>query len=232
MKRTLFLLCVLFGLTSLGMAQATAPATAHHPAAATQPPATPDAIWNNLMAGNSRYVAGHIKARAIVPLRQSLANDQHPKVVVLTCSDSRVPPELIFDQSLGDLFVVRSAGNIADAIGLGSIEYSVEHLGSTMVVVMGHTSCGAVKAACSGDKMPTANLQAIVDQIDPAVKLAKTQAQGDAVLDAAVRDNVAQSAKDLLAHSDVLRHMVDDGKISVVEAVYHLDTGKVERLGK
>jgi carbonic anhydrase len=184
------------------------------------------------MAGNSRYVAGHIKARAIVPLRQSLANDQHPKVVVLTCSDSRVPPELIFDQSLGDLFVVRSAGNIADAIGLGSIEYSVEHLGSTMVVVMGHTSCGAVKAACSGDKMPTANLQAIVDQIDPAVKLAKTQAQGDAVLDAAVRDNVAQSAKDLLAHSDVLRHMVDDGKISVVEAVYHLDTGKVERLGK
>jgi carbonic anhydrase len=189
-------------------------------------------IWNSLMAGNARYVAGHAKARAIVSLRQSLAKDQHPKVAVLSCSDSRVPPELIFDQSLGDLFVVRSAGNIADAIGRGSLEYAVEHLGTTMVVVMGHTSCGAVKAACSGEKMPTPNLQAIVDQIDPAVELAKTQAQGDAVLDAAIRDNVAQSTKDLLAHSDVLHRMVDEGKISVVEAVYHLDTGKVERMGK
>jgi carbonic anhydrase len=232
MKRSpLFYSTLLLVLTSACVAQQAAPAPAHHPAAATQKAASPDAIWSNLMAGNARYVAGHPKTLAIVPLRQSLTKDQHPKVAVLTCSDSRVPPEMIFDQSLGDLFVVRSAGNIADAIGLGSLEYAVEHLGSTMVLVMGHTGCGAVKAACSGDKMPTPNLQAIVDQINPAVTLAKTQAQGDAVLDAAVRDNVDQSAKDLLAHSDVLHHMVDEGKINLVKAVYHLDTGKVERLG-
>jgi carbonic anhydrase len=233
MKRSLlFSLPVLLVLSQAALTQAAAPAPAHKHAAAVQTPASAEAIWNNLMAGNARYIAGHPKARAIVPLRQSLAKDQHPKVAVLTCSDSRVPPELIFDESLGDLFVVRSAGNIADAIGRGSLEYAAEHLGSTMIVVMGHTGCGAVKAACSGEKMPTPNLQAIVDQIEPAVKSAQSKAQGDALLDASIRDNVELSAKDLLAHSDELRHMVDDGKITIVEAVYHLDSGKVERLGK
>jgi carbonic anhydrase len=231
MKRSVLIcssLLLLVNLAVFAQGTAAAPARVSH----TEHPVATDAIWNNLMAGNARYVAGHPKARTIVSLRRSLAKDQHPKVSVLTCSDSRVPPELIFDQSLGDLFVVRSAGNIADAIGRGSLEYAAEHLGSTMIVVMGHTGCGAVKAACSGDKMPTPNLQAIVDQIEPAVTLAKSQAQGDAVLDTAVRDNVEQSTKDLLAHSDELRHMVDEGKVTVVEAVYHLDSGKVERLGK
>jgi len=234
MKRPLRFLAVVlvaFSFTSLAQQPApSAPVHAHKPA--TQTTVSPDAIWNNLMEGNARYVAGHPRAHAIVSLRNSLAKGQHPRVAVLTCSDSRVPPELVFDQSLGDLFVVRTAGNIADAIGRGSLEYAVEHLGSTMVVVMGHTACGAVTAACSGDKMPTPNLQAIVDQIAPAVSEAKTKAQGDALLDAAIRDNVHQSAKDLLAHSDELRHMADEGKITIVEAVYHLDSGKVERLGK
>ena len=196
------------------------------------PAKSSETIWADLMAGNTRYVDGHTKTRSIVPLRQSLAKSQNPKVAVLACSDSRVAPETVFDQSLGDLFVVRSAGNIADAIGIGSLEFAVQNLGSTVIVVVGHTACGAVKAACSGDKMPTANLQAIVDQIDPAVKQAKGQAQGDALLDAAIRDNVHQSAQDLLAHSQVLRHLAEEGKISVVEALYHLDTGKVERLSK
>lgn len=231
MKRTLDFLMILLVLTSFGVAQqAAAPAHVHTAAAPSTPSA--ETIWAGLMAGNARYAAGHTKMRSILPLRQSLAKTQHPNVAVLACSDSRVAPETIFDQSLGDLFVVRSAGNIADAIGLGSLEYAVANLGSTVVVVMGHTSCGAVKAACSGDKMPTANLQAIVDQIDPAVTTAKGEAKGDALLDAAIRDNVHQSTKDLLAHSDLLRQRVDEGKISIVEAVYHLDTGKVERLGK
>ena len=191
-----------------------------------------EAIWAGLMAGNTRYVEGHTKTRSIVPLRQSLAKSQSPKVAVLACADSRVAPETIFDQSLGDLFVVRSAGNIADPVGLGSLEFAVENLGSTVIVVIGHTACGAVKAACSGDKMPTANLQAIVDKIDPAVATAKGHAKGDDLLEAAIRDNVHQSAKDLLDHSDVLRQRVSEGKISIVEALYHLDTGKVERLSK
>ena len=232
MKRSLMLcLPVLLMISPSALSQAPA-APAHHQASQAQSATSADAMWTNLMAGNARYVAGHPKSRSIISLRQSLAKSQNPKVSVLTCSDSRVPPELVFDESLGDLFVVRSAGNIADAIGRGSLEYAAEHLGSTMIVVMGHTECGAVKAACSGEKMPTPNLQAIVDQIEPAVKLARGTAKGDALVDAAIRDNVDQSAKDLLAHSDELRHMVDEGKVTLVEAVYHLDTGKVERLGK
>jgi len=214
-------LCVALLLSGFALAQhAAAPARSN----------PNEALWSSLTAGNARFVAGHPKAHALVALRNSLAKGQQPKVAVLACSDSRVAPETVFDQSLGDLFVVRSAGNIADAIGRGSLEYAVEHLGSTLIVVMGHTSCGAVKAACAEEKMPTPNLQAIVDQIDPAVKMAKTQAQGEAVLDAAIRDNVRQSAKDLLDHSDVLHHMVDEGKVTIIEAIYHLDTGKVERL--
>jgi len=223
MKRTVSLYASIFVvLTSLSFGQqAAAPAKSGS-----------DAIWAGLMVGNARYVEGHTKTRSIVPLRQSLAKSQSPKVAVLACADSRVAPETIFDQTLGDLFVVRSAGNIADPVGLGSLEFAVENLGSTVIVVIGHTNCGAVKAACSGDKMPTANLQAIVDKIDPAVATAKTKAKGDDLLDAAIRDNVHQSAKDLLDHSDVLRQRVSEGKISVVEALYHLDTGKVERLSK
>jgi len=189
-----------------------------------------DKIWSDLMAGNQRFMAGKPEARELVQLRQKLASAQHPKAMILSCSDSRVPPELLFDQNLGDLFVVRSAGNIADGIGRGSLEYAAEHLGTTVLVVLGHTSCGAVKAACSGEKMPTPNLQAIVDQIDPAVGRAKQHFQGDALVDAAVTENVHQSVNDVLAKSAVLRHEVEEKKLMVIQAVYHLDSGKVERL--
>jgi carbonic anhydrase len=182
------------------------------------------------MAGNQRFVEGKANPRDLIRRRGSLAKSQHPKVIVLACSDSRVSPELLFDQNLGDLFVVRSAGNIADAIGVGSIEYAVEHLGSGVLVVLGHTQCGAVKAACSSEKMPTANLQAIVDTIAPAVSQAGKTAKGDALLEAAIRNNVHQSAKDVLAASELLRHFVSDGKLTVLEAEYQLDTGKVVRL--
>jgi carbonic anhydrase len=160
-----------------------------------------------------------------------LATTQKPKVVVLTCSDSRVSPEILFDKSLGDLFVVRSAGNIADAIGVGSIEYALEHLGSSVLVVLGHTECGAVKAACSGEKMPTANLQAIMDKIMPAVASAKTHANSSTLVEAAIRENVRQSANDVIASSEVLRQSEHDGKLTVFEAVYDLRSGKVVQLG-
>src|SRR5271168_5492206 len=151
---------------ALAQQQATSPTQAA--ATAAQVPSA-QLIWADLMEGNQRFISGKTKSVDVVPLRQTLAKGQAPKVVVLACSDSRVSPEIVFDKSLGDLFVVRSAGNIADAIGVGSIEYAVEHLGSSVIVVLGHQKCGAVTAACSGDKMPTANLQAIVDKISPAV---------------------------------------------------------------
>lgn len=187
-------------------------------------------IWGDLMEGNQRFVSGQTKSREVVQLRHTLAKGQHPRVIVLACADSRVAPELVFDQNLGDLFVIRAAGNIADAIELGSIEYAVEHLGSTLLVVLGHEKCGAVTAACSGEKMPTANLQAMVDKIDPAVAQARTYATAAGLLDAAILENVHRSARDVLANSDLLRHAREEGRLAVIEAVYKLDAGEVVRL--
>jgi carbonic anhydrase len=230
MKRSSLLFFLLLVFQYVAFAQtATAPAQQH--ANATVQPPSADKIWADLMEGNKRFVAGKPQAHDVVSLRNGLTKGQHPNVVVLACSDSRVAPELVFDQNLGDLFVIRAAGNIADAIGVGSIEYALEHLGSSVLVVLGHTKCGAVTAACSGEKMPTSNLQAIVDKIDPAVLQAKKSSpKGDALIEAAVKENVHQSAKDLLTNSEVLRHFKDDGKLTVFEAEYDLTTGEVIRL--
>jgi carbonic anhydrase len=222
MKRYSLYLLLMTQLLVTGSAQqpATPIATAAHLSSA-------ESVWADLMEGNQRFVNGKTKAVDVVPLRQSLVKGQMPRVVVLACSDSRVAPEILFDKSLGDIFVVRSAGNIADAIGVGSIEYAVEHLGSGVLVVLGHQACGAVTAACSGDKMPTTGLQAIVDKISPAVTRAKTHAKADELVEATILENVHQSANDVMASSEVLRHFLHDGKLTVFEAVYELDSGKV-----
>src|SRR5579862_2487005 len=228
MKRTLSSLCVVLLLVGFGLAQQPAAAPAAHAAASPAPSA--DAVWDDLMAGNGRFVAGKPRSYELVPLRRKLASGQSPNVIILSCSDSRVSPEVIFDQSLGDLFVVRTAGNIADPVALGSIEYAVDHIHSPLLVVLGHTKCGAVTAACSGEKMPSANLQAIVDKIDPAVSLAKTHAKSDELIESTVKENVHQSAKDLLANSAIIRDAVKSGKLTVVEAEYELGSGEVIRL--
>ena len=183
-------------------------------------------IWGKLEQGNNRYVSGKAHPHNYVGKRQELVKGQQPEVAVLSCSDSRVPPEILFDQGLGDLFVVRSAGNSADAMGVGSLEYAVEHLGSTVIVVLGHQSCGAVKAACSGEKMPSRNLEAVVQ---PVMQSCTASGKGDA-LDSAVRDHVHRSAVSLLAQSAILKHAADEGKLSIVEAYYELETGRVVRL--
>lgn len=189
--------------------------------------ASADQIWENLAQGNKRYVSGHPRPHNYVAARKELVKGQHPKVAVLSCSDSRVPPEILFDQGLGDLFVIRAAGNSADAIGLGSLEYAVEHLGSTVIVVLGHQSCGAVKAACSGDKMPSRNLEAVVKPV--AASCAAAGGKGD-VIDIAVHDHVHRSAMSILAESEILKHAADEGKLSVIEAYYELESGRVVRL--
>jgi carbonic anhydrase len=231
MKRLLLCLLLMTQLPGVGSAQQHAMGSTQRVALAAQVPSA-ELIWADLMEGNQRFVSGKMKTVDVAPLRQRLVKGQKPKVVVLACSDSRVPPEILFDKSLGDLFVVREAGNVADAIGVGSIEYAVEHLGSSVLVVLGHQNCGAVTAACSGDKMPTANLQAFVDKILPAVTRAKTHAKGDELVEAAILENVLQSAKDVVASSEVLQHFLHDGKLTVFEAVYELDSGKVVQLGK
>ncbi len=233
MKRALLGLGVLLCFSVSGWSQQAAPApTPHHAHDAAKPAASPDEIWAHLMAGNKRFVAGTTKARLVVPLRKKLASGQSPNVIVLSCSDSRVSPELIFDQSLGDLFVVRTAGNVADPVALGSIEYAVDHIHSPVLLVLGHQKCGAVMAACSGDKMPSANLDAIMNKIGPAVNQAKTYAKADDLLDASIKENVQQSAKDVLANSEIIRNAVQAGKLKVFEAEYSLDTGEVTRLNE
>jgi carbonic anhydrase len=190
--------------------------------------ASTEQIWANLAAGNRRFVSGKVHQHNYVVQRQALVTTQQPKVAVLSCSDSRVPPEILFDQGLGDLFVVRSAGNSADPLGIGSLEYAVEHLGSTVIVVLGHQSCGAVKAACSGEKMPSPNLDAVVQPVLPSCSAGTKK--GDELIDFAVRDHVHRTAQALLTKSEILKHFADDGKLSIVEAYYELGTGRVIRL--
>jgi carbonic anhydrase len=196
-------------------------------AAIARPPGG-DQAWTGLEAGNQRFVAGKPKAKDLPSRRSSLAKTQAPTVAVLGCSDSRVPPELVFDEGLGDLFVVRNAGNTPDKISIGSLEYAVEHLHTTTIVVLGHTSCGAVAAACSGDKAESANLAAVVEPIAPSCAAAKQGSATDLTL--AVKDHVHRSAQQLLASSDIIKSAVSRGEVSIIEAYYDLDTGKVARL--
>lgn len=232
MIRILYLSLVL-SLAGPGFAQAAPAAPAPHVSHdADQGGPTAAEVWKDLMAGNRRFVAGNPQARDVVSLRHKLVAGQSPKAIILSCSDSRVGPEVIFDQSLGDIFVVRTAGNVADPVALGSIEYAVEHLHSPLLVVLGHQKCGAVNAACSGGKMPSPNLDAIVEKIDPAVSRAKTYAKSENLVESAIKENVDQSAHDVQANSEIIRHAVESGKLTVIRAEYELESGKVIRLNE
>jgi carbonic anhydrase len=182
------------------------------------------------MAGNKRYVAGKVRhPNQTARRRTEVAKGQHPFAVILGCADSRVPPELIFDQGLGDLFVVRVAGNIADEADLGSIEYAVEHVGSRLIMVLGHEKCGAVAAALEvvekGITLP-GHLPAVVKPILPAVEAVKGKA-GDR-LDEAVRANVRLVVNRLKASEPVIGEMARAGKIKIVGGRYDLTSGAVE----
>ena len=185
-------------------------------------------IWNELASGNLRFVNGKSEPRNLVARRRELAKTQSPRVAVLSCSDSRVPPELVFDVGLGDLFVVRSAGESADPLAIGSLEYAVEHLGTMVIVVMGHQSCGAVKAACSDEKAASPNLEAVVRPI--AISCTKVDKSKPDTFDLAVRDHVHTVAQELLTKSMILKKAADEGKVTIVEAYYSLDTGEVTKL--
>lgn len=199
---------------------------AGEPAGAPAPAA--DRVWRALADGNHRFVKGVLRPRPTVARRRELVEGQHPRAMVLSCSDSRTPPELLFDQGLGDLFVVRSAGEVVDPVALGSLEYAAEHLGVGVLVVMGHRKCGAVAAALSGEPMPTPNLDAIVKRIRPALPDAKTKASDRARL--AEESNVREAVQNILLESPLLRERVASGKLLVIPALYDLTTGRVEKL--
>jgi carbonic anhydrase len=188
-----------------------------------------------LKEGNGRYVDGKLQHPHQDRARRALttAQGQHPLATVLTCSDSRVPAEIIFDQGIGDIFVVRVAGNVAATDEIGSIEYAVDHLATPVVVVMGHTQCGAVTAVVDDSKLPP-NIATLVEPIKPAVEKAREanpQAAKDVLLKAAITANVWQAVEDMLRLSPIIREKVRDGKAQVVGALYDLDSGQVQWLG-
>lgn len=188
-----------------------------------------------LKEGNARYVDGKLQHPHQDRERRGLTagQGQHPLAAVLTCSDSRVPPEIIFDQGIGDLFVIRVAGNVAATDEVGSIEYAVDHLGTPVVVVLGHTQCGAVTAVLEDVKMPP-NIAALVEPIKPAVDKARQANPGaapDVLLKAAITDNVWQAMEDMLKQSPIIREKLKAGQAKVLGALYDIDSGQVQWLG-
>ncbi len=198
-------------------------------ASSAGPGISPDEALKKLIDGNNRFVQSAQAQKDIGNNRRTeLTKGQHPFAVILSCSDSRVPPEHIFDQGLGDIFVVRVAGNVADSIELGSVEYAAEHLGVPLILVLGHQSCGAVKATVDGGK-PEGNIESIVKKIAPAVKKAReTVKEKDKLLDAAILENTKSTAKTLTKKSSIIKHLVEEKKVKIAAGVYNMATGKVE----
>ena len=189
---------------------------------------TPAESVARLKAGNARFVANPADALPVdASQRAALAKGQTPFATVVSCADSRVPPEIIFRVGPGDLFVIRAAGHVADHAVLASVEYAAEHLHVPLVVVMGHEMCGAVKAAIEtppGTSLGP-NLDYLIKAIRPAVSRASTQ-PADARLRAAILENVEQTINDLLTKSALLRHLSDNGQVRLIGAYYELATGR------
>lgn len=190
-----------------------------------------------LREGNGRYVSGERKLEALMgqSRRRELVAGQAPFAVILGCSDSRAPVEIIFDQGLGDLFVIRVAGNIVASSQIGSVEFAAAEFGTRLVVVLGHTSCGAVRATLGQLQQPTEaqspGLRAIVDRIRPSVQeLLSTDLQHDpeALARAAIRANIRASANQLRHSSEILEQLIQEDGLLVVGAEYSLESGIVE----
>ena len=206
-------------LTGLGSSLAAGPASV-----------SSDEALRRLVQGHARFVSGHLThagPEQIAEARIAVSKGQNPFAVIVGCSDSRVGPEIVFDQGLGDLFVIRTAGEVLESAALGSIEYAVEHLGSSLVMVLGHERCGAVGAAVAGAKEP-GHIAAVLEAIEPAVEKTKSKS-GDPV-ENAVRAQALDVAKQLEEAKPILAGRVKSGTLKIVAARYDLVTGKVELL--
>ena len=189
------------------------------------PNLAPDAAIRKLQDGNKRFLLDQPSNRPTYKAqREMTAKGQKPFAAILTCADSRVAPETVFNQQIGDLFVCRVAGNISTEENVGSIEYAVEHLGVGLIVIMGHTECGAVKAALSKQKIDGA-LGKLIDQVQPGDVPADKSA-----LSVGIRNNVEAGVARLRKTSSALNELARQGRIQVVGAIYSLETGQVEWL--
>ena len=195
---------------------------------------TPDEVIEILKRGNNAFADGNLILKNSRERIRDAVNGQHPAAVILSCIDSRVPVEEIFRCGIGDIFVIRVAGNIVNSDVLGSLEYACKVSGSKLVVVMGHDHCGAVKAAI--DDVEFGNITGLLSKIKPAIVQSKINFQGETkssntgFVDKVCRTNVELMINKIRTDSPVLKEMEDKGEIKVVGAVYHLESGKVEFL--
>ena len=203
----------------------------------------PDEALQKLMEGNEHFVKNALTnaTRSDAAARASLANSQKPYAIILSCSDSRVPPEIIFDKGLGEIFVIRVAGNIPDPIVLGSIEYAADHLGTSLIMVLGHERCGAVTATvdAKGESTGSKNIDAIVKEIEPSVDQATKDCPAckdekdcaatkkSEFVNCAIDNNAKIVAANLTKHSEILKHLAAEKKIKIIAAKYDLDDGIV-----
>ncbi len=181
-----------------------------------------------LNEGNMRFVSGEVLKDDLseAKLNDLAENGQHPFVIILSCSDSRVPPEIIFDQALGDIFSIRNAGNVVDPVALGSIEYGADHLHVPLIVVLGHENCGAVKATVDGGEAP-GSIVAIVDKIKPIYDSVKdTTTDTDDLYEICENENIEYNIAEI-EKSPIIKELKEENKIQVIGAKYDIDTGEV-----
>jgi len=219
-----------FALAGVAFAWNSLKGLAYGKGAQTQEPKTAEEALAELKAGNERYATGTHLHHDYGPERAELALSQRPFAIVLSCADSRVSPELTFDQSRGRLFVIRLAGNFLDDNGLASAEYGAAVLGASLIVVLGHSECGAIKATIdviTKNKELPGHLPALISYLKPPVEQALKQ--GGSV-NAAIRQNVATNVEKLKAAGPVIAPLVEEKKVEVVGALYDLRTGRVEFL--
>jgi carbonic anhydrase len=192
---------------------------------------TGDSVLQDLLNGNTRFVENNTNTVDTNALVKQTITGQYPKAVILSCIDSRVPVEMVFDQTIGDVFVARVAGNFENTDILGSMEYSCKVAGSKLVFVLGHESCGAVKAAC--DHVELGNITALLDNIQPAVKKSESEISGEHnssntdFVNQTIKNNVLLTIDRIREKSPVLHEMEVNGEIKIVGGVYHLSNGKV-----
>lgn len=194
---------------------------------------SPSHMWKALHKGNQKFVDSPIYARQ----REPLVHGQNPHTIILSCSDSRVPPEIIFSQKLGEMFVVRTAGQVTDDVVIDTIEYAVGHFDSTLLVVMGHADCGAVKGALNRliendgkiDKK-RGHLNAVLIPIERAILKSKMDIYAPDALKKAIRVNIRYVARQLIKRSKTISEAIKSGRITLVGAEYHLDSGEAKKL--
>jgi len=193
------------------------------------PAVSAEEALNRLKEGNARFVSGktqhpHANKDRLI---ETYTKGQKPFVTMISCADSRVPVELIFDQGIGDIFTIRVAGNVVHTDETGSAEYAAGHLGTSLLVVLGHTKCGAVTAVVKGDKLG-GSIPKMVDTIAPAVARSKAKGlTGDALVNDAIIENVKESIN-LLQKSEEIAHLVHEGKLKIMGAMYNLENGRVD----